>query len=290
MELSLENLSKKYNEQTAVNKLNFVFKHGVYGLLGVNGAGKTTLMNMICTLSEPSNGVIKINGNDIFEMGDEYRNIIGYLPQKFGYYHDLTVNDYLMYIAALKGLENVKAFKKINELIEKVGMKEKINIKMGKLSGGMLRRVGIVQAMLNNPQILILDEPTAGLDPNERIRFRNLISEISLNKLVILSTHIVSDIEFIAENVILMSKGKFLLSGDIASIVDSIDAKVWTCTVSRENLPYYSSNYIVANEKTVSEGIEIRVLSKEQPSINAKVEKTTLEDAFLYSFGERGGK
>ena len=198
MELSLNRLTKQYDTLTAVKDLNLTMTSGVYGLLGVNGAGKTTLMRMICTLIRPSQGNITCDGKDIFEMEGDYRRQLGYLPQDFGYYPDLTVSDYMMYIASIKGLRPAFANSRTNSLLEQVGMKKASKMKMRKLSGGMLRRVGIAQAMLNDPKILILDEPTAGLDPNERIRFRNLISELADDRLVLLSTHIVSDVEFIA--------------------------------------------------------------------------------------------
>ena len=197
MELKISNLTKSYGEIAAVNHVSYTLNEGVYGLLGVNGAGKTTLMRMLCTLQKPTDGSITWNEKDIFQMGGEYRKLIGYLPQDFGYYPDFTVYDYLMYIAAIKGLRPVAAKKRAKLLLKQVGLEKAENMKMKKLSGGMKRRAGIAQAMLNNPSILVLDEPTAGLDPNERIRFRNLISELSEERLVLLSTHIVSDIEYI---------------------------------------------------------------------------------------------
>src|SRR5699024_11180265 len=181
--------------------------------LGVHGAGKTTLMRMLCTLMHPTSGTITCNGKDIFQMDNDYRNLLGYLPQEFGFYPEFTVRDYLMYIAALKGVRTVVAKKRVRELIEQVGLSKVGNKKMKKLSGGMKRRAGIAQAMLNDPKILILDEPTAGLDPNERIRFRNLISELTEERMVLLSTHIVSDIEYIANEIWLMKDGKLVQSG-----------------------------------------------------------------------------
>ena len=195
MEVKFNDLTKKFGNFTAVDHLTMTMTNGVYGLLGVNGAGKTTMMRMLCTLLKPTSGSITCNGKDIFEMDSEYRNLLGYLPQDFGFYPEFTVQDYLMYIASLKGVHPAVAKKRVKELISKVGLSKVANRKMKKLSGGMKRRAGIAQAMLNNPAILVLDEPTAGLDPNERIRFRNLISELSEERLVLLSTHIVSDIE-----------------------------------------------------------------------------------------------
>ena len=196
MELKIENLTKEFGQFTAVDHLNITMTSGVYGLLGVNGAGKTTLMRMLCTLLRPTSGKITCNGRDILKMDGKYREILGYLPQDFGYYPDFTVENYLLYIASIKGIRPAVAKKRVRELIAGVGLQKAARKKMKQLSGGMLRRAGIAQAMLNDPKILILDEPTAGLDPNERIRFRNLISELAENRLVLLSTHIVSDIAY----------------------------------------------------------------------------------------------
>lgn len=290
MELSLNSLTKKYDALTAVKDVNLTMTSGVYGLLGVNGAGKTTLMRMICTLIRPSRGNITYDGKDIWEMEGTYRRQLGYLPQDFGYYPDLTVTDYLMYIASIKGLRPAFAKSRINGLLERVGMIKAAKTKMRKLSGGMLRRVGIAQAILNDPKILILDEPTAGLDPNERIRFRNLISELAEDRLVLLSTHIVSDVEFIANKIILMNKGEFFFTGTAAEIVAAIGKQVWTCTVPRQEVDEYLKRYLVANVKTAPHGAELRILSAYPPVADARQEQVTLEDAFLFYFGEKAGE
>ena len=211
MELELKNVSKEFSGVHAVNHVSFSMKKGVYGLLGVNGAGKTTLMRMLCTLIRPTTGEILWNGKNIFEMGADYRNVLGYLPQDFGYYPDLSIYDYMMYIASIKGIRQGAARKRAKQLLDQVGLTKYERRKMKTLSGGMARRVGIAQAMLNNPKILVLDEPTAGLDPNERIRFRNLTSELAKERLVLLSTHIVSDVEFIANQIMLMKNGRFFI-------------------------------------------------------------------------------
>ena len=289
MELSLNSLTKQYDALTAVKDLNLTMTSGVYGLLGVNGAGKTTLMRMICTLIRPSRGNITCDGKDIFEMEGDYRRQLGYLPQDFGYYPDLTVFDYMMYIASIKGLRPAFAKSQTDSLLEQVGMKKASRLKMRKLSGGMLRRVGIAQAMLNDPKILVLDEPTAGLDPNERIRFRNLISELADDRLVLLSTHIVSDVEFIANEIILMNKGEFFFTGTAEDIVSSIGKEVWTCIVPRQEVDEYLKRYLVANVKTAPHGAELRILSDLAPVPDARQEQATLEDAFLFYFGEKAG-
>lgn len=213
MALILDGLTKTFSSFPAVNNLSYTMDTGVYGLLGVNGAGKTTLMRMLCTLLTPTSGTITWDGQDIFSLGSAYRNLLGYLPQDFGYYPDFSVQDYLLYIASIKGLRPATARQRMQSLLEQVGLTQVRRQKMKKLSGGMKRRAGIAQAMLNDPKILILDEPTAGLDPKERIRFRNLISELAENRLVLLSTHIVSDVEYIADQILLMKGGSLVHHG-----------------------------------------------------------------------------
>lgn len=289
MKLEIENLTKKFQDTAAVSHVNYTMEKGVYGLLGVNGAGKTTLMRMLCTLLKPSEGRILLDGEDIFEMGADYRKILGYLPQDFGYYPDLTVKDYLMYIASIKGVHRAAARKRVKELLGQVGLSKAADKKMKKLSGGMKRRVGIAQAMLNRPAILILDEPTSGLDPNERIRFRNLISELSQDRLVLLSTHIVSDVESIADEILLMKNGEFLHTGTPEEIIEGIPERVWLLTIPVHEAPEYDKRYKVANRRNVSGGIMLRILSKERPHPNAEEELPTLEDVFLAYFGEKEG-
>ena len=251
MELSINNITKQFKNKKAVNDLSFSMQKGVYGLLGVNGAGKTTLMRMLCTLTVPDCGVITWDGKDIFKMGAVYRQILGYLPQEFGYYPYLTIKDYMMYIASIKGLRPAVAKKRTKELLKQVGLSGQEKQKMKTLSGGMVRRVGIAQAMLNNPKILILDEPTAGLDPNERIRFRNLISELAQERLVLLSTHIVSDVEFIANEILLMKEGQLCVKGTAQEVIASMDKKEYRFVVSRDKVDHYMRNYLVANVKTL---------------------------------------
>lgn len=253
MELKCNNLTKQFGHFTAVDHLNLTMTNGVYGLLGVNGAGKTTLMRMLCTLMHPTSGTITCNGKDIFQMDNDYRNLLGYLPQEFGFYPEFTVRDYLMYIAALKGVRTVVAKKRVRELIEQVGLSKVGNKKMKKLSGGMKRRAGIAQAMLNDPKILILDEPTAGLDPNERIRFRNLISELSEERMVLLSTHIVSDIEYIANEIWLMKDGKLVQSGTSKELIQSMPVSVWQVVVDKSFVSSMMRKYKISNIKTESD-------------------------------------
>ena len=289
MELELKNVSKEFSGVHAVNRVSFLMEKGVYGLLGVKGARKTTLMRMLCTLMCPTTGEILWDGENIFKLGEDYRNVLGYLPQDFGYYPDLSIYDYMMYIASIKGIRQRTANKRTKQLLGQVGLAKYEKRKMKTLSGGMLRRAGIAQAMLNNPKILVLDEPTAGLDPNERIRFRNLISELSEDRLVLLSTHIVSDVEFIANQIMLMKNGRFFYTGTTENLISSMDESVWHCTVPKQRVNDFSKKYLVDNMKTVPGGAELRILSKVPPTERAVREEATLEDAFLLYFGEKAG-
>lgn len=289
MELELNNLTKEFGNFTAVDHINLTMNNGVYGLLGVNGAGKTTLMRMLCTLLKPTSGSIVCNGKDIFKMDGEYRKILGYLPQDFGFYPEFSVQDYLLYIAVIKGLRPAIAKKRVRDLISQVGLTKAAHKKMKKLSGGMKRRAGIAQAILNNPGILILDEPTAGLDPNERIRFRNLISELSEDRLVLLSTHIVSDIEYIANKIWLMKDGKLTHKGTADEIINSMPETVWECLVEKNMVSDFIKKYKISNMRSEPQGVIMRIISQERPLPNAERVKASLEDIFLYYFGEKAG-
>lgn len=225
MELVLEGVSKKYPGKNAVNELSVVLKPGVIGLLGANGAGKTTLLRMICGILSPTSGKIFFKYEDIvFDVNEElYRDILGYLPQDFGYYPNFSGNDFLMYMASLKGLEKGAAKRKCLELLKVVNLEQAANKKLKTYSGGMKQRLGIAQAILNDPKIIILDEPTAGLDPKERVRFRNLIAELGKDNIVILSTHIVSDIEHIADRVLMMKSGQIIFDGDLSDMGEDLE-------------------------------------------------------------------
>ena len=283
-------VQKAYGDKLLFDNLNFMLPpNGIVGVIGPNGAGKTTLMRMLCTLLKPTSGTICCNGKDIFNMDSEYRKLLGYLPQDFGFYPEFTVEDYLLYIAALKGIRPVVAKKRVKELISKVGLSKAAHKKMKKLSGGMKRRAGIAQAMLNNPKILILDEPTAGLDPNERIRFRNLISELSEDRLVLLSTHIVSDIEYIANEIWLMKDGEVLHKGSIEELINSMTETVWECLVPKNRVSDFMEKYKISNMKSEINQIMLRIISHEKPVENAMRVEASLEDVFLYYFGEKAG-
>ena len=290
MDLRISNLTKDFDGFKAVNNFSYQMDCGVYGLLGVNGAGKTTLMRMLTTLMKPTSGIITWDGEDVFAMDGKYRMLLGYLPQDFGYYPDFSVYDYLMYIAALKGIRPAVARQRVKELLKQVGLVKARNKKMKTLSGGMKRRAGIAQAMLNDPKILILDEPTAGLDPSERIRFRNLISELSEDRIVLLSTHIVSDIEYIANDILLMKDGQLVISGTSEDIIDSMPESVWIAHVSKSSIDACLKRFKVSNVKNIPGGAELRIISRKQPTENAVQVDATLEDVFLYYFGERAGE
>ena len=290
MALILDGLTKTFSSFPAVNNLSYTMDTGVYGLLGVNGAGKTTLMRMLCTLLTPTSGTITWDGQDIFSLGSAYRNLLGYLPQDFGYYPDFSVQDYLLYIASIKGLRPATARQRMQSLLEQVGLTQVRRQKMKKLSGGMKRRAGIAQAMLNDPKILILDEPTAGLDPKERIRFRNLISELAENRLVLLSTHIVSDVEYIADQILLMKDGSLVHHGTSQQLRAAAPTQVWTCTVPRAQADQLLHQYPVVNLKTLPQGVQLRVLSQTPPTPEAHPAEMTLEDLFLHYFGETAGE
>lgn len=231
MELSLDRLSKHYGSKIAVDQVSAVLGPGVYGLLGANGAGKTTLMRMLCGILEPTAGEVLFDRKNIAEMGAGYRNVLGYLPQDFGYYPGNSAEEFLMYLSALKGIPRRIAKGRVEELLEVVDLSACASKKLKTFSGGMKQRIGIAQALLNKPEVMILDEPTAGLDPRERVRFRNLISDYGENKIVILSTHIVSDIEAIADEVLLMKKGSFVQQGTVSELVEKAQGKVWELTV-----------------------------------------------------------
>ena len=289
MELTISDLTKDFGSFRAVDQVTFTMHSGVYGLLGVNGAGKTTLMRMLTTLIHPTGGEIRWDGQDVFRMDSAYRKLLGYLPQDFGYYPDFSIYDYLMYIASIKGIRPAAAKQRALRLLKQVGLSQAGHKKMKTLSGGMKRRVGIAQAMLNDPKILILDEPTAGLDPNERIRFRNLISELSEDRIVLLSTHIVSDIEYIASEILLMKDGCITLSGTAEEVIASMPERVWLFSVPREQVDRYLADYRVSNLKTTPAGATLRVLSPDCPAAGAVETAATLEDVFLHYFGESAG-
>lgn len=291
MELALDRLSKQYGSKIAVDQVSAVLSSGVYGLLGENGAGKTTLIRMLCAILEPTSGEVFWDGRNVTSMGADYRNVLGYLPQDFGYYPNYTAMEFLRYISALKGIPGKMAGKRAKELLEEVGLSHVADKKLKTFSGGMKQRLGIAQALLNHPKVLILDEPTAGLDPKERVRFRNLLSGYAKNKIVILSTHIVSDVEAIADEVLIMKKGKIMLQGTVPELIQKANGKVWELAVSLEEAKRWQANSTIANVRHEGQQVVLRMISDHKPGEMAVPCIATLEDLCLYYFPtEEGGR
>ena len=260
--LVVKDVSKQYGSFSALKNMNLEFSDGVYGLLAPNGAGKTTLIKMLVTLISPSKGEILYNGTNIVDLDEDYREILGYLPQQFGYYKNYSPKQYLLYLAALKGLDKKNALEKISELLEKVALTDVANKKMKKFSGGMIQRVGIAQALLNDPKILILDEPTAGLDPKERARFRQLLTGLARERLVIISTHIVSDIESIANEVIMIKNQQLLYKDSVENICNTLDGHVYETSISYERLESFRKQYVLLSEKQEHGSMIVRFVQK----------------------------
>ncbi|MGX4601265.1 ABC transporter ATP-binding protein [Faecalimicrobium sp. JNUCC 81] len=289
MELIINSISKEFKDKLAVDKFNVTLSSGIYGLLGPNGSGKTTLMRIIADVSNPSSGEILVNGESKNKLGCKYRDLIGYLPQNIGFYKNFTAEKFLYYVASLKGVDKETQKSKIDELLKFVNLEKDRKRKIGKFSGGMRQRLGIAQALLNNPKILILDEPTAGLDPNERIRFKNLIADLSKDKIVILSTHIVSDIEFIANEIIVMKDGKLVEKSSLKDILDRVRGKVYTLKVSDMELDNIQDEFKISSMVRTNKEVFVRVVGDSKPNIKEVEyieEEPNLEDVFLYYFNE----
>ena len=285
MEIIIKNIRKEFKDKLAVDNFNATLNSGIYGLLGTNGAGKTTLMRILADVSNPSSGDILVNGESKSKLGDKYRDLIGYVPQNIGFYKNFTAEKFLYYVAALKGIDKKIEKSKVDELLKFVNLEKDRKRKIGKFSGGMKQRLGIAQALLNDPKILILDEPTAGLDPNERIRFKNLISQLSKDKIVILSTHIVSDIEFIANEILVMKEGKLVEKSSLEDILDIVRGKVYTLSVNEGDLENVQNKFKISSMMRTNNGICARVVGDNKPDIKEFKyieEEPNLEDVFLY--------
>ena len=289
MRLTMERLSKQFKNRIAVENVNAELTEGIYGFLGANGAGKTTLMQMICGIIAPTAGEVKVNGKNNTEMGEEFRDLLGYLPQEFGYTPGFTAEDFMFYIASVKGLDPRYAKRRTRELMELVSLEGDMKRKIRTFSGGMKRRLGIAQALLNDPKILIMDEPTAGLDPKERAYFRNVIAEMAQDKIIIISTHIVSDIEYISDQVIIMKKGRFLLQGTTEELTAEADGMVWSCRIPSREWLSFESSHTVANSKNMGDVVEARVISPSCPCADAEQAEPTLEDLYLKCFSDEIG-
>ena len=287
MELEIRNVTKRYRDKTAVDAASITLTPGVWGMLGANGAGKTTLMRMIAGILQPTGGQILCDGVEIKALGGAYREKLGYLPQEFGFYPEFTVQDYLDYMAALKGLSRTDAARQIDALLERVSLAEVRRKKIVKLSGGMKRRVGIAQALLNDPEILILDEPTAGLDPGERVRFRNLLSEFAQERIVLISTHIVSDVEYIAAENAVMKNGRIIAQDTTEGLVKQIEGKVWQGSVPAEELPRWEHKLRVVNLRNEADGtVTLRYLADAPLLPGSTPAQPRLEDLYLWMFPE----
>lgn len=282
--LGVNNVSKKYGSFYALKDINLEFNNGVYALLAPNGAGKTTLIKLLTTLIFPTSGEILYKGTDIVSLDGEYRDIIGYLPQDFGYYRNYTPRKFLLYLAALKGIKKEDAVEKVKGVLKVVSLENVENKKMKGFSGGMIQRVGIAQALLNDPKILILDEPTAGLDPKERVRFRNLLSDLSRDRIVIISTHIVSDIEFISNEVIMIKDHKILYKDSIENICSTLDGMVYETSMTFEESKEFRKKYILLSEKQDSGIMKARFISQGNNDEKWVRVNPNIEDVFLYQY------
>ena len=289
MEITLEHVSKHFkdrkNIKKAVDDVSLHLTPGVWGLLGANGSGKTTLMRMICGIMKPSTGRICYDGVETDNLGDSYRDIIGYLPQEFGFYPEFTVQQYLEYISALKGLADRQARQKIDEFLVQLSLEDVRRKRIIKLSGGMKRRVGIGQALLNDPEFLVLDEPTSGLDPGERVRFRNLLSELAHDRIVLISTHIVSDVEYIATRNAIMKNGKILQTGTTPELVAQMEGKVFEAEIDPRQLAEWDHKVQIVNLRNESDGsVSLRYLGNQNDIPNAFPAEPRLEDLYLELF------
>lgn len=285
MELTIDRVSKRFKDKSAVDDISLTLTPGVWGLLGANGAGKTTLMRMCCGIMQPSSGEIRADGIPIDHLGAAYRDSLGYLPQEFGFYPSFTVRDYLDYMAALKGIGKRDARRRTNDLLEQLGLADVRKKRIAKLSGGMKRRVGIAQALLNEPEILILDEPTSGLDPSERVRFRNLLSEFAQGRIVLISTHIVADVEYIAMQNAIMKDGRLVGCGTTTDLVAEVADKVWTARVPAADLPRWERALTIVNLKSEPDGsASLRYLAERAEIPGSTPADARLEDLFLWLF------
>ncbi len=287
MALVLENVSKLYGDTVALDRTSLALNCGIYGLLGPNGAGKTTLMRIMTDLLAPSTGRVLLDGQDISALGGEFRKRLGYLPQDFGVYPNFTAEQFLLYIGRLKGLSKFEAKRQTDELLHLVGLEKKQRKKLGSFSGGERQRVGIVQALLGDPDILILDEPTAGLDPEERIRFRGILSGLSQQRLVLLSTHIVSDLEAVANEIILLKNGVVLKRETPLELLRTLEGAVWTVTVPAGEEAVLTGAYLCSNVMHRDGKSVLRLLSDRKPHPDAAPVTPNMEDMYLKYLGKQ---
>ena len=286
MQLSIDNVSKRYGRGNwALRNFTLELKPGVLGLLGPNGAGKTTLMSILATITRATEGRVTWNGADLAKNPDTLRSTLGYLPQDFGVYPNLSAVEFLEYLAAVKGLDAASSRRRIDELLNLVNLTDVRKRALGGFSGGMKQRIGIAQALLNDPQLLIVDEPTAGLDPEERVRFRNLLSELSGERIVILSTHIVSDVEATATDIALISQGSLVAHASPEALLQKVEGRVWEWVLPSADLNAARQRYLISNTARRSDGVHARVIADSGPP-NAQPVTPTLEDAYLYCLSQ----
>lgn len=283
MKLTLKNVNKSFGSKKVLKGISFSFTPGVYGLLGANGTGKTTLMKLICGLITADQGTILLNEK---ETPQHYAKVLGFLPQDFNYYPNFSGKDFLLYMATLKGMNRSQAKKETETLLKLVHLEEVKKKKIAAYSGGMKRRLGIAQALLNNPQILILDEPTVGLDPKERIKFRNIISQLSTEKIVILSTHIISDVEAIAKEILILKDGQFIRQGSREQLLQEITGQIWEISLNTADTSVIHHSDSIINEKVEGNNRILRIISPTPPTPQAKIVTPNLEDLYLYYFRE----
>ncbi|MCY7420208.1 MAG: ABC transporter ATP-binding protein [Chitinophagaceae bacterium] len=282
MILSIQHLSKQYSkEKLGLKDYSLSIENGILGLLGPNGAGKSTLMKIIATISKPSSGIISLDGHDIVKEPNYIRKILGYLPQDFGVYANLNAYEFLEYIAAMKGVGGPNLRKRIEMLLEGVNLIEAAKLPIGTYSGGMKQRIGIAQALLNDPKVLIFDEPTVGLDPEERVRFRNLISDLAQDCIIILSSHIVSDIETIADEVAVMKGGMFITKGTQPDVIKSVEGKVFETVMESSAVNDFKTKHLVVNSIRQKENTRLRYIS-DHPVGGSTAGTASLEDAYLF--------
>jgi ABC-2 type transport system ATP-binding protein len=286
--LEIRGLSKRYGKVEALSDLTLDLGPGVTGLLGPNGAGKSTLMRILATVTPPSSGRVSWRGADVADDPDAVRRELGFLPQDFGVYPNLDAVEFLRYLAAVKGLSGAPGRARVDELIEAVGLREAARRPLGGYSGGMRQRVGIAQALLNDPRLLIVDEPTAGLDPGERIRFRELIAGLAGERVILLSTHIVSDVEATATSLVLVAKGRLLAQGTAESLLAPLEGKVWIATVDAEQATALRDRHVVSSTLRRPDGVQLRVVAAEPPVAGARMASPTLEDAYLHALSRAG--
>lgn len=290
MELRMEGLNKNYGATRALSDFTGTLYEGIYGLLGPNGAGKSTLMNIIAGNLRPDAGCIRYNGTDVRKLGEDYRAVLGYMPQQQGVYESFTGYRFLSYIAALKGMDGRKARKQIEQTAEMVHLTDSLHKKLGSYSGGMKQRILIAQAVLNDPKILIFDEPTAGLDPKERIHIRNMISEIAANKIIIWATHVVSDVESIAKEVLLLKNGILLAKDTPENLLKNIEGKVYELLVPSNLVQEVQRKYVVSGLTLTADGMLIRILAEEEPKeYSCRKVSPSLEEEYLYVFAGKEG-